>query len=83
MGKHDKVHQWVVAGISDAGISFHDLCAMLKNRGFAMRCNRGSHHIFSYPNIPAILNLQPLRDGKAKSYQVKEVRKFLIGNNIP
>jgi predicted RNA binding protein YcfA (HicA-like mRNA interferase family) len=82
MGKHDKVYKRVVSGTSAAGISFHDLCAMLRDRGFSMRCNRGSHHIFSLSNTPGIINLQPGTKGKAKPYQAQEVRKFLLRNNI-
>ena len=28
--------------------------------------------------VEEILNLQPLRDGKAKSYQVKQVREVIL-----
>ena len=39
---------------------------------------KGDHYIFSKPGIPEILNLQPLRDGKAKPYQVKQVRGIIL-----
>lgn len=44
--------------------------------GFAERI-KGSHHIFSHPDIEEILNLQP-RGSLAKPYQVKQVRKVII-----
>lgn len=37
---------------------------------------RGDHHIFTRDGIAEILNLQP-REGKAKPYQVKQVRGVL------
>lgn len=37
---------------------------------------RGDHHIFTRDGVAEILNLQPL-SGKAKAYQVKQVRGVL------
>jgi predicted RNA binding protein YcfA (HicA-like mRNA interferase family) len=44
--------------------------------GFAERI-KGSHHIFSHPDIEEILNLRP-RGSLAKPYQVKQVRKVIV-----
>ncbi len=82
MGKHDKLLSRILAGTSDASIAFNDLCAMLRHRGFSMRCKRTSHHIFSHPNADGIINLQPTTGGQAKKYQVQEVRKFLVKNKL-
>ena len=49
---------------------------MLLSFGFAERI-RGSHHIFSRGDIIEIINLQP-KQGKAKSYQVKQVRQLIL-----
>jgi hypothetical protein len=38
---------------------------------------RGSHHIFTKKGVEEILNLQP-KQGKAKAYQVKQVREMLL-----
>ena len=38
---------------------------------------RGSHHIFTKVGVEEILNLQP-KQGKAKAYQVKQVREMLL-----
>jgi hypothetical protein len=35
------------------------------------------HHIFSREDIREIINIQP-RSGKAKSYQVKQVREIIF-----
>jgi len=37
----------------------------------------GSHHIFTKKGVEEILNLQP-KQGKAKVYQVKQVREMLL-----
>jgi hypothetical protein len=36
-----------------------------------------SHHIFTKPGVEEILNLQP-KSGKAKTYQVKQVRNVIL-----
>ena len=49
---------------------------MLNNLGFSERV-RGSHHIFSKTGVEEIINLQP-KGGKAKPYQVKQVRHVIL-----
>jgi predicted RNA binding protein YcfA (HicA-like mRNA interferase family) len=51
------------------------LCQLLIKLGFDERI-RGSHHIFTKEGVEEILNLQP-KQGKAKTYQVKQVREVL------
>jgi len=68
MGKDSTIHK-ILAGTSDRNIRFEDLRKVLGNAGFAERI-KGDHHIFAKEGIVEILNLQPLRDGKAKPYQV-------------
>jgi hypothetical protein len=50
----------------------------MKELGFRERI-KGSHHIFTMPNVREIINLQPDGNGKAKKYQVRQVR-FLMQN---
>jgi hypothetical protein len=50
---------------------------MLMNKlGFRERVN-SSHRIYSKEGIDEIINLQPGRDGKAKPYQVRQVRQMI------
>jgi hypothetical protein len=37
---------------------------------------------FSKACIEGIINLQKTNDGKAKTYQVKQVRDFLVNNKL-
>jgi hypothetical protein len=47
--------------------------------GFGFECRiKGDHHIFSKAGIAEIINMQPLKDGKAKAYQVKQVRNLIL-----
>lgn len=50
---------------------------MLSHEGFANKTIAGSHHVFTRPDVPDIINLQPGKDGKAKPYQVKQVAAIL------
>jgi hypothetical protein len=76
MTQVDRLLKRIVAGSSDASISFDDLCSLLRHLGFEERV-RGSHHIFYRADIEEILNLQP-RSGQAKVYQVKQVRALIL-----
>jgi hypothetical protein len=67
-------------GRSDASIRFSDLRGALLRLGFVERV-RGSHHIFTRDGVDEILNLQP-RGAFAKPYQVKQVRKLLVGYKL-
>lgn len=53
---------------------------MLVYLGFAERI-RCSHHIFTRTDVVDILNLQP-KGGKAKPYQVKQVRQVILKHRL-
>lgn len=80
MSKFTKTLGRVLRGDADANIRFDDLRYLLAHIGFLERI-RGDHHIFSREGIDEILNLQP-RNGKAKPYQVKQVRRVLLGHGL-
>jgi predicted RNA binding protein YcfA (HicA-like mRNA interferase family) len=67
----------VLSGLSDKNIRFRDLSKLLSDFGFSER-TRGDHHIFHKDDIQEIINLQPLRDGQAKAYQVRQVRMIIL-----
>jgi hypothetical protein len=77
VSKVTKTLDRILRGNADANIRFDDLRAVLKHLGFTERI-RGDHYILTRESVVEILNLQP-RDGKAKTYQVKQVR-VLISN---
>jgi len=67
----------VLGGLADKNIRFQDLIRLLNDFGFSERI-KGDHHIYYREGIEEIINLQPLRDGKAKAYQVKQVRVIIL-----
>lgn len=80
MDKYDKLLFQILAGRSDANISFDDLRRLLHRLGFEER-TRGGHHIFRREGIEEKINLQ--RDSsKAKAYQVRQVRAIILKYKI-
>ena len=75
--KEDKILTKVISGQYDNKIKFNDLRKLLLNHGFLERI-RGDHYIFTKEHVFEIINLQPLKDGKAKQYQVKQVRNLFF-----
>ncbi len=80
MSRPTKTLERVLRGNADANIAFDDLCSLLRHLGFDERV-KGSHHIFTRDGIDEILNLQP-KGGKAKAYQVAQVRDVLVENGF-
>ena len=76
MSKFDKLLLKLLSGNADNNFDFKDLISLLNKFGFTIRV-KGSHHIFYKEGIDEILNLQAY-NGKAKPYQVKQVREILI-----
>lgn len=72
-----KVLDKILSGLSDKNIRFEDLRKLTLSFGFQERI-KGDHYIFTRPEIIEIINIQPLRDGKAKAYQVKQVRNLIL-----
>ena len=80
MGKFEKILTKVLRGTSDANIGFDELVSLLIRLGFQSRI-RGSHHIFYMDNIVEIINIQE-KSGKAKPYQVKQIRSIILKYKI-
>lgn len=76
LDKYEKLLQRILRGISDANVSFDDLCWLLRRLGFEER-TRGSHHVFRKPGVEEKLNLQR-DDNKAKAYQLRQVRAVIL-----
>jgi hypothetical protein len=76
----EKILEKLLRGESDANIRFEELCHLLQAKGFRMRVS-GSHHIFTKSGVIERLNLQR-EGGKAKSYQVRQVRKTLASYKL-
>jgi len=67
----------ILKGLSDKNIKFRELRETLLKLGFAERI-KGDHHILTKDKIIEITNIQPLRDGNARAYQVKQIRNLIL-----
>ena len=67
----------LLTGLSDRNIRFNELSNLILSLGFDERI-KGDHHILTKAGVAEIINLQPLRDGRAKTYQVKQVRGIIL-----
>jgi len=72
----DKTRAALLDSAKDYGHRFTDITGFLEATGWRRRI-KGSHHIFTRPGLPILLNLQPERNGKAKAYQIRQVRQML------
>jgi predicted RNA binding protein YcfA (HicA-like mRNA interferase family) len=82
MSKKEKLLQRLLTGNADANFDLDDLVTILERLGFEERKTGGSHRIFSIEGAEGIINLQQTKDGKAKTYQVKQVRDFIVLNKL-
>lgn len=80
MGKRKKLISRILSGRSDTNIAFSDLAGLLESLGFDHR-QKGSHHIFTMAGLKDRVNLQECT-GKAKAYQVRQVRRILTDNRL-
>lgn len=76
MRKVDKILFKIINGLSDKNIDFKEFLSLLLKLGFEVRI-KGSHHILSKEGIDEIINIQS-KNGKAKPYQVRQVREIII-----
>ena len=81
MSKAEKLTTKILSGKSDNNFAFNDLCHILERAGFQSRSGKGSHRIYYKEGVVEIVNVQP-RNGKAKPYQVKQVRELVLKYKI-
>jgi len=62
-------------------VSFADMASLVEGFGFRLVRTRGSHHIFSHPDLPELVNLQEV-GGKAKPYQIQQFLKLVEQYNL-
>jgi predicted RNA binding protein YcfA (HicA-like mRNA interferase family) len=74
MPKRKRLIDSVLNGAGD--VTFRDFDAVARQFGFRLDSISGSHHIYTHPNVPRPLNIQPI--GKhVKRYQLRQFRAIL------
>jgi predicted RNA binding protein YcfA (HicA-like mRNA interferase family) len=74
MAKKDKLKAKLFAIGQENNFRLDELCTLLRQLGFNERQGKGSHRIFTREGVEDLIDLQPAKDGKAKPYQVKQIR---------
>ena len=76
MSQYEKLLLRILCGTQDSNVAFSDLQKVLTILGFVVRI-KGDHFIYTRDDIDEIINIQP-KGNKAKPYQVKQVRNFIL-----
>jgi hypothetical protein len=77
----EKTKASLLNAAKDYGHRFLDVVHFLEADGWKSRI-KGDHYIFTRSGVPVLLNLQPEKDGKAKAYQIRQVRRAIIQFNL-
>ena len=62
-------------------VSFDDFAGLVRAFGFTQVRQSGSHHIYSRPDVPQLVNLQDV-DGEAKPYQIRQFLRLVERRNL-
>jgi len=58
-------------------IDFNDFCRLIEAFGFFLHRLESSHRMYVRDAVAELLNVQPMRDGSAKHYQVRQFRDLV------
>ncbi|MCX6843815.1 MAG: type II toxin-antitoxin system HicA family toxin [candidate division WOR-3 bacterium] len=62
-------------------VGFDDFTGLVRAFGFALARKSGSHHIYTRPDIPQLVNLQDV-NGQAKPYQIRQFLRLVEKYNL-
>ena len=71
-----RVYESVKSGKSDYNINYTDFQTLIINLGFDFKRQDGSHIIYRHNEYKINMNIQS-DGGKAKAYQVRQLRNFI------
>ena len=64
------------------GLRFHELKTLCECIGMICDRTKGSHFIYRLDDPFFLISIQRMKDGKAKSYQVRQLLDFIEDNNL-
>ena len=79
MTKKQKLIQKLLS--SSKNIRFSEAQTAIEAFGFQLTRISGSHHIYTHPDVPELINLQNV-GGKAKPYQIKQFLEIVERYNL-
>jgi predicted RNA binding protein YcfA (HicA-like mRNA interferase family) len=66
---------------SAVALRFTEATGLAESLGFRLSRVLGSHHIYTHPEVPELLNLQEVR-GMAKPHQVRQLLRLMERYNL-
>jgi len=75
----EKILKKVLSG--PANVKFKEMVSLAEAFGFSLSRIKGSHHIFTHPKIPELINLQNVK-GNAKPYQINQFINLIEKYNL-
>lgn len=63
-------------------IRFDEFVALLEGFGFILKRTKGSHHVFTHPQIPRPFPIQPKGNRQAKPYQIRQFLALIEQYNL-
>lgn len=79
MSSKGKLLQKILSG--SRNVRFGDMVTLVNAFGFRLSRTKGSHHIFTHPEISELVNLQDVH-GQAKPYQIKQFLNLVERYNL-
>ena len=79
MTKKQKLIRKLLSGTKNT--SFLEAQTAVEAFGFHLDRISGSHHIYTHPSVPELINLQNV-NGKAKPYQIKQFLEIVERYNL-
>jgi predicted RNA binding protein YcfA (HicA-like mRNA interferase family) len=71
-----------IVGGSTTNVASEDFCALMEALGFELDRTRGSPRLYYYGAIRKRLTVQPLKDGDAKPYQIRQLLRLVEQYNL-
>jgi predicted RNA binding protein YcfA (HicA-like mRNA interferase family) len=78
MSRKSKLKAKLLSGGADKNFDWNELCTLIQQLGFTPKGGKGGHRTFAKDDVVEIIDLQPTKDGKAKPYQVRQVRDIVL-----
>jgi predicted RNA binding protein YcfA (HicA-like mRNA interferase family) len=75
MVKKSKILKKILSG--SRNVRFSECTTLIESFGFASERISGSHHIYTHPDVPQAISVQPDENGQAKPYQMKQFTKLI------
>lgn len=82
VSRSDKLRDKILSGKSDGNIRLSELCKFVESLGFTCRPTASSHHVYFKEGVFEFFNLQDDGNGKAKKYQLKQIRAVVEKHNL-